>query len=181
MSNKNKITIQHGALVCDESKLRGEITIGANSIIHPSAVIYAESGPIIIGDHCIIEEKAKIIHRVPFDRADKTTTPALIIGSNNVFEVDCTVEACQIGDNNVFEPKCFVGSKVTISDGCVIGAGCSVTEEEIIPKNTVIYGGNHMRREAFDKPAVQHGQMETLKKVLPGYHRLKKPTEPPPQ
>lgn len=64
------------------------------------------------------------------------------------------MEACQIGDNNVFEPKCFVGSKVTISDGCVIGAGCSVTEEEIIPKNTVIYGGNHMRREAFDKPAV---------------------------
>lgn len=58
-----RITIQHGALVCDESKLRGEITIGANSIIHPSAVIYAESGPIIIGDHCIIEEKAKIIHR----------------------------------------------------------------------------------------------------------------------
>jgi len=49
--------------VCEESKLRGDITIGAGTIIHPSAVIIAEAGPIIIGEHCLIEEQAKIIHR----------------------------------------------------------------------------------------------------------------------
>lgn len=49
--------------MCEESKLRGDITIGAGTIIHPSAVIIAEAGPIIIGEHCLIEEQAKIIHR----------------------------------------------------------------------------------------------------------------------
>lgn len=57
------IKICPGALVCEESKLRGDITIGAGTIIHPSAVIIAEAGPIIIGEHCLIEEQAKIIHR----------------------------------------------------------------------------------------------------------------------
>lgn len=30
----------------------------------------------------------------------------MVIGSNNVFEVGCIVEARYIGDNNVFESKC---------------------------------------------------------------------------
>lgn len=50
-------------MVCEEAKLRGDITIGAGTIIHPSATILAEAGPIIIGDACLIEEQAKIIHR----------------------------------------------------------------------------------------------------------------------
>lgn len=52
-----------GALVCEESKLRGDITIGSGTIVHPSATIIAEAGPIIIGERCLIEEQAKIIHR----------------------------------------------------------------------------------------------------------------------
>lgn len=52
-----------GALVCEESKLRGDITIGAGTIVHPSATIIAEAGPIVIGEKCLVEEQAKIIHR----------------------------------------------------------------------------------------------------------------------
>lgn len=78
----------------------------------------------------------------------------MIIGSHNVFEVDCTVEALKIGNNNVFESKCFVGNKVTVTDGCTIGAGCKITEEQILKENTVIYGAKCNMREAIDKPAV---------------------------
>jgi dynactin-6 len=31
----------------------------------------------------------------------------MIIGANNVFEVDCYSEALKIGDNNVLEAKCW--------------------------------------------------------------------------
>jgi hypothetical protein len=31
----------------------------------------------------------------------------MIIGANNVFEVDCNSEALKIGDNNVLEAKCL--------------------------------------------------------------------------
>lgn len=51
------------AVVCHESKLRGDITIGAQTIVHPRATIIAEAGPIIIGNSNIIEEQALIINR----------------------------------------------------------------------------------------------------------------------
>lgn len=82
------------------------------------------------------------------------TTPVLIIGANNVFEVDCTVEATKIGDNNVFESKCYVGNKVTVTNGCTIGAGCKLTAEQVLKENSIIYGQNCLQRIGLDKPAV---------------------------
>lgn len=55
--------IAPGAVVCEESILKGDITIGTKSIIHPRACILAEAGPIIIGDGNIIEEMATIANR----------------------------------------------------------------------------------------------------------------------
>ncbi|XP_019871063.2 dynactin subunit 6 [Aethina tumida] len=173
------LKIMQGALVCEESKLRGDITIGAGTIIHPCVTIIAEAGPIIIGDGCLIEEQVKIIHRLPFSQQEKEkeNTSVMIIGSHNVFEVDCTVEALKIGNNNVFESKCFVGNKVTVTDGCTIGAGCKITEEQILKENTVIYGAKCNMREAIDKPANQNLQMDTLIKMLPNYHHIRKPNK----
>lgn len=151
-----RIKVMPGAIVCEDSKFRGEITIGSNTIVHPSVSIVAEAGPIIIGEFCLIEEQAKIIHRLPIDQQENENTPVLIIGSNNVFEVDCTVEALKIGDNNVFESKCFVGNKVSVTNGCIIGAGCRLTEEQTLKENTVVYGKKCHQREALDKPAVSH-------------------------
>lgn len=86
---------------------------------------------------------------------DTENTPVLIIGSNNVFEVDCTVEANKIGDNNVFEAKCFVGNKVTVSDGCIIGAGCKLTQQQTLKNNVVVYGEKCFIRDALDQPVVR--------------------------
>jgi dynactin-6 len=36
-----------------------------------------------------------------------TSAPVMVIGANNVFEVDCCSEALKIGDNNVLEVKCL--------------------------------------------------------------------------
>ena len=48
--SKASVKISGGAVVCNESELRGDITIGARTVIHPKAKIIAESGPIIIGN-----------------------------------------------------------------------------------------------------------------------------------
>ena len=48
--SKGSVKISAGAVVCNESELRGDITIGARTVIHPKAKILAESGPIIIGN-----------------------------------------------------------------------------------------------------------------------------------
>lgn len=57
------LKIAPGAVVCEESILKGDITIGAKTIIHPRACILAEAGPIIIGEGNIIEEMATIANR----------------------------------------------------------------------------------------------------------------------
>ncbi|KAB0803271.1 hypothetical protein PPYR_00241 [Photinus pyralis] len=176
MSSKNNIKVMPGAIVCEESKLKGDITIGSHSIIHPCAAIVAEAGPIVIGDYCLVEEQAKIIHRLPFDYAEQENAPVLIIGSHNVFEVDCAVEASnKIGCNNVFESKSFVGNKVNVTNGCIIGAGCRITEEQTLKDNTIIYGSNCFQREGLDRPVTQTAQIDTLSKMLPNYHHIRRP------
>lgn len=116
---------------------------------------------------------------MPPGASESTTFPVQIIGSYNVFETDCTCEAFKIGDNNILESKgtimymilkyylfctcfyytdifiaAFVGREVELTNGCVIGAACTLNESETIPENTVIYGSACQRREMHDKPYV---------------------------
>lgn len=93
---------------------------------------------------------------MPFDQQDADNTRVMYIGENNVFEVDCTVEAGAIGDNNIFESKCYVGNRVTVGNGCIIGAGCHLTEEQILKNNVIVFGENCSIREGLDPPVVRN-------------------------
>lgn len=63
-------------------------------------------------------------------------------------------ESSGIGDNNIVESKAFVGPKVKLSSGCVIGAMCELSAPETLPENTIIYGKDCSRRVGSEKPAV---------------------------
>ncbi|CAD6227436.1 GSCOCG00001120001-RA-CDS [Cotesia congregata] len=167
------VKIAAGAVVCDESILKGDITIGPRTIVHPRASILAEDGPIVIGEGNIIEEMATIANRLPPD--SDVECPVLTIGSFNVFETDSLCEALKVGDNNVLETKAKVCREVELTSGCVVGTSCSLIETEIVPENTIIYGSDCHRREMNDKPYPQVGQLEFLVRVLPNYHHLRKP------
>jgi len=169
------VKIAPGAIVCNECELHGDITIGSMTVIHPKASIIAEAGPVIIGECNIVEEQARIINRRPAGEAVPTSAPVMIIGANNVFEVDCCSEAQKIGDNNVLEVKSYVGPEVEITNGCIVGAACQLSCPEVIPENTVIFGSRCSRRQQGDKPPPQMLQIDFLTKVLPNYHHLKKP------
>lgn len=172
MPLKNSLNIMPGAMICNASELRGDITIGKNTIVHPHASIIAEAGPIIIGDNNLIEERCVIINRLQPDE-QRTSTPVLIIGNCNVFEVDCRCEALKIGEANVLESKSFVGRGVEITNGCIVGAGCRLTYPEVVPENTVVFGANCSRRLQSDRPPPQTLQLEFLARVLPHYHMMK--------
>ncbi|GFT20609.1 dynactin subunit 6 [Nephila pilipes] len=120
------------------------------------------------------KEQVKIINKSKNKDSDSQTP--MVIGANNVFEVGAHVESLKIGDNNVLESKCTVGKYTQLTSGCVIGAKCELTCNEIIPENTVIYGSNCERRLQAEKPAPQTLQLDFLTKILPNYHHLRKPT-----
>jgi len=176
--NKSSVKISGGAVVCNESELRGDITIGARTVIHPKAKIIAESGPIIIGEGNLIEEQSEIVNRCK-DNDSSGAVSVMIIGNNNVFEVGCVSHSLKIGDSNILEAKSFVGRNTNLSNGCIVGAGCRLTSDESLEEHSVIYGGNCNRRLAKEKPAPQTLQIDFLSKVLPNYHHLKKPAKKP--
>ncbi|KAH9810330.1 hypothetical protein DFH28DRAFT_985561 [Melampsora americana] len=93
--------------------------LGIDCMIHPSCTIVG-FGPIIFGSGCIVEEQSVICnrHKTPME-----------IGNDNLFSVGCRVEAKSIGSYNIFESKCKVSSDITISDHCIIGAGCTLVSE----------------------------------------------------
>ncbi|XP_055380138.1 dynactin subunit 6-like [Condylostylus longicornis] len=170
------LKIMPRAIVCYDIVTKGDITISSGCVIQPSVTIIAESGPIFFGENCIVEEYSTIIFKVPEHLKDENNTPMLNIGSNNVFEVGCTVKALKIGDKNVFECKSFVSDEVEVSSGCVIGAGCRLEGKYKLAENTVVYGKNCLMRECLEKPTLQILQIDYLRRVLPNYHHLKRHT-----
>ncbi|CAB1351877.1 unnamed protein product [Coregonus sp. 'balchen'] len=193
--------IAAGAVVCVESEIRGDVTIGPRTVVHPKARIIAEAGPIIIGEGNLIEEQALIINSYPENIMPDTEgvePKTMTIGINNVFEVGCGIlllrvitmtvsQALKIGDNNVIESKvCMMtkhpslsvpadlGKNVILTSGCIVGACCQVNTCEVIPENTVIYGSNCMRRVQTERPQPQTLQLDFLMKILPNYHHMKK-------
>ncbi|KAL5106174.1 Dynactin subunit 6 [Taenia crassiceps] len=163
MSRKD-LTIISGAVVASECDIRGDITVGTRTVIHPKARIIADAGPIRIGESNLIEEQVEIINSIP--------NTILIIGDFNVFEVGARVHSREVGNSNVFESKCFVGPQVRISNGCVIGAMCSLTAPEQLPENTIVFGEGCLRRVATERPMPQTLQLDFLSKILPNYHHL---------
>lgn len=82
------------ALICQDADLKGDITIGAGSVIHPKATLFAVAGPIVLGVDCIVEENAVIVNRyVGAYRSSWLLTDrrkeAMRIGDENHFMVGC--------------------------------------------------------------------------------------------
>ncbi|XP_026070675.1 dynactin subunit 6 [Carassius auratus] len=176
-TGQKSVKIAAGAVVCVESDIRGDVTIGARTVVHPKARILADAGPIVIGEGNLIEEQALIINSYPeniLPDAEDVEPKTMSIGINNVFEVGCVSQALKMGDNNVIESKAEVGRNVILSSGCIVGACCQVNTCEVIPENTVIYGSECLRRVQTERPQPQTLQLDFLMKILPNYHHLKK-------
>ncbi|KAK1886813.1 Dynactin subunit 6 [Dissostichus eleginoides] len=114
---QKSVKIAAGAVVCVESEIRGDVTIGPRTVVHPKARIIAEAGPIVIGEGNLIEEQALIINGYPENITPESEVEpkTMTIGMNNVFEVGCVSQALKIGDNNVIESKADVGRNVILT------------------------------------------------------------------
>jgi len=161
MSANIQLTISPDAVVVADAILKGRITVGPSTIIHPKAKIDARDGEIIFGSQNIVEETAVIENFNP--------TGTMVIGNDNLFEIGSVCQALKVGDNNVFGIKSIVGPKSEISDGCRIGATCKVLSEGLLPPNTVVHFEKNLKKTALEKPSSQKSQAEFLKKLMPKY------------
>jgi len=103
--------------------LKHEVTIGAESNIHPSARI---TGPVLIGDNCTIGRKVTLIG------------PA-VVGSG------CSLMENSIVEKSVIWPDIWIGPRASVknsilADNCRLNAD-SIVEECVLGCNVTVRGG----------------------------------------
>ncbi|KAI9144704.1 hypothetical protein BKA69DRAFT_1122145 [Paraphysoderma sedebokerense] len=165
-------------ILCQEAEIKGNISLGVGTVVHPKCrIISTKGGPILIGRNNIFEEGATIINN---------STSGMVIGDENLFEVD--VAGKYVGHHNIIEPKAYVSENTTIGDNCVIGTACTTARNEVIPNDTVIFGGDNMKtkvggfgtlggganNESRESENVLHARhLDYLREVLPKYNHTK--------
>lgn len=169
---KDKYTIHSKAVVCQDVELKGDITIGAGTVVHPKASIFAIAGPIFIGSNNIIEEAAVIVNR---------RREPMRIGDDNLIEIGARVECPSIGDRNTISTKARVHYTVRLGSFCVVGPRCLVVpvEDEVVENFTVFWGPDAERRTWSGRGRVQEADLrkkhgEYLRDMLPKFNRLRR-------
>jgi carbonic anhydrase/acetyltransferase-like protein (isoleucine patch superfamily) len=87
------------ATIAKSAVLRGDVSVGAGSVILDGAVLSAESGPVRIGAHCVIMEHAVVRG---------------VVGN-----------ACHVGDGVLIGPHAHV-SGCSIEDDVFVATGASI-------------------------------------------------------
>lgn len=125
------LKIHKSCFIAPSAVIIGNVTIGKNCSIFPHAVIRADENSIMIDDGSNIQDCC-IIHT---DAEHKVR-----IGKNVTIGHGATIHGATISD------ECLIGIHATILNGASIGSGtivgaCAlVTENMVIPKNSLILG-----------------------------------------
>lgn len=61
--SEDKIVVGSKVTIAQDAEIKGHVTFGTETVVHPKASVLAIGGPIIIGSGCIIEEDALIVNR----------------------------------------------------------------------------------------------------------------------
>ena len=115
--------IHESAFVHPDAVLIGDVRIGANSSIWPSAVLRGDSSYIEIGQETSIQD-GSIIHC-------QTQFPT-IVGSRCVEGHNTHLEGC------VIEDKCLIGSGSTVLEKVLVKKGALVAAQSLVPPGKTI-------------------------------------------
>lgn len=121
--------IDDTAVVAPTAVISGDVEIGPHCQVLHGAVITAEGGPIVLGEHVIVMENALI-------RA--TAVNAVYIGDHTLVGTLASIAGATIGK------EVFFASGARIFNGSIIGAhseirvNAIVTRRAVLPEHTVV-------------------------------------------
>ncbi|KAI8922415.1 trimeric LpxA-like protein [Powellomyces hirtus] len=156
-------------VICDESILEGNITLGKGNIIHPKCTIICEGGgPIVIGNGNVFEENVRVVN--------KGSKP-LVVGDDNVFQVGSLFEGGKMGNGCTIEVGARVQDGTVLGDNVVVGTKCSTHPNQVMESDSVLFGAEHTQRGQTKSNRLQANlhirHLEYLREVLPRYHHVR--------
>src|SRR5438552_2061816 len=123
--------IHPDAFVHPDAVVIGQVSIGAESSVWPTAVLRADFGRIVVGERTSIQD-GTVLHT--------TEQWPTVIGSDCVVGHNAHLEGCTVED------RCLVGSgsvvlnRATVRAGSVVGANALVPEGLEIPPGHLALG-----------------------------------------
>lgn len=129
--NGFKPVIHQTAFIHPQANVTGNVIIGANVYVGPSAAIRGDWGKIIIEDGCNVQENCTI-HMFPGTTV--TLKEGAHIGHGAIIHGGTIGKNCLIGMNSV------VMDDVVMGDECIVGALCFVPAKMNIPNRSLLVG-----------------------------------------
>lgn len=123
--------IHPDAFVHPDAVVIGDVRIGADSSIWPSAVLRGDYGTIFVGERTSIQDGA-VIHAV-----DEYPT---VIGSDCVIGHLAHLEGCTVEDKVLIGSGSIVLHQVVVHSGATVGAGAVVRNGTDVPTNAMALG-----------------------------------------
>ncbi len=129
--NGFKPVVHETAFIHAQATVTGNVLIGANVYVGPSAAIRGDWGKIVIEDGCNVQENCTI-HMFPGTTV--TLKEGAHIGHGAIIHGGTIGRNCLIGMNSV------VMDNVSMGDECILGALSFVSAKMQIPKRSLLVG-----------------------------------------
>ncbi len=111
----------------------GEVVLGENVSVWPSAVLRGDVGKLTIGDNSNIQDGA-VIHATNISPYNDIAYPTTI-GDNVTVGHNAILHGCEIA-NNV-----LIGMGATVLDGAVIASNCIIGANSLVPTHKKLDSG----------------------------------------
>ena len=143
-------TIDPSAYVHPDAVVIGDVTIGPESSVWPSAVLRGDDGHIVIGARTSIQD-GSILHTT----VELPTT----VGDDCVIGHLVHLEGCTVDDGALVGNGSIVLHAAVISTGAVVGSGAVVTGRTVVPPGALAVGIPAVIKEgAADPRLIAHAR-----------------------
>jgi carbonic anhydrase/acetyltransferase-like protein (isoleucine patch superfamily) len=124
-------SIHPDAYVHPEATVIGDVRIGANSSVWPSAVLRGDYGAVIIGESSNIQDGA-VVHAT--DQLDTQIGSWVVVGHLAHIEGSTIEDSALIGVGSIVLHRALIGR------GATVGAGAVVTNDMHVPPSALAVG-----------------------------------------
>lgn len=135
--------IHPDAYVHPDAVVIGNVTIGAESTVWPTAVLRGDDGHIVVGARSSVQD-GSIVHC--------TATQPTIIGDEVTVGHNVHIEGATIGDGALISSGSVVLNGSAVGAGAVVAAGAVVSPNAQIPPRTMALGIPARVREGYEVP-----------------------------
>lgn len=144
------------AYVHPEAVVIGEVVLGPEASVWPSAVLRGDPGGIVVGARTSIQD-GTVVHTTPLHPTR--------VGAECVIGHLVHLEGCTIGDGSLVGSGAIVLNGAVVEDEALVGAGALVSGSMVVPRRATALGvPAKIRPDSVDPDTIRIGMLVYLER-----------------